>query len=146
MNREPLVLFQGAGKGLDRARVRAFAESLRVRVAGGKGFCAVIANDARLRRLNRGFLGHDYPTDVLSFPAPGPDSLGDLAISRQRAEDQASERGHDLETEIAVLMLHGVLHLLGYDHETDRGRMARAERKWRGQLGLPAGLIERGKR
>jgi probable rRNA maturation factor len=80
----------------------------------------------------------------LSFPAPkGAPYLGDLAISYERARDQAREHGHPLEAEIGVLMLHGVLHLTGMDHETDRGQMRRAESRWRRALGLPAALIER---
>lgn len=70
-------------------------------------------------------------------------SLGDLAISLARARTQAREFGHTTEQEVRVLMLHGVLHLLGMDHESDRGQMARAEKRWRARLGLPNGLIER---
>jgi probable rRNA maturation factor len=81
---------------------------------------------------------------VLSFPEPGPDDfLGELAISVERAREQARLLGHTIEEETKILMLHGVLHLLGMDHEKDRGRMARAETRQRKKLGLPAGLIER---
>ena len=77
----------------------------------------------------------------------GPDGfLGEIAISMERAAEQARERGHSLEDEVEILLLHGVLHLVGMDHETDRGRMARAERRHRRELGLPAGLIERVRR
>jgi probable rRNA maturation factor len=69
--------------------------------------------------------------------------LGDLAISLPRARAQAAALGHNLEQELRILMLHGVLHLVGMDHETDNGHMARAEKLWRIRLGLPAGLIER---
>ena len=108
----------------------------------------MITGDAELRRLNREFRGHDAATDVLSFPAPPPPSrngagLGDIAISGVRARAQARQYGHPTEEELRILMLHGLLHLLGMDHETDGGRMARAESKWRTALGLPAGLIER---
>ena len=98
-----------------------------------------------MARLNRHFRGKRGPTDVLSFPAHEDPNrvLGELAISFDRAKQQAAERRHAVDEEIAVLMLHGVLHLMGMDHETDRGQMARAERKWRSSLGLPAGLIER---
>jgi probable rRNA maturation factor len=100
-----------------------------------------------LRRLNSQFLGKDYPTDVLSFPNPkGAEGLGEIAISVDRAAEQAAEFGHPVETEIQVLMLHGVLHLMGLDHSSDRGRMARVEKQWRRRLGLPAGLIERAAR
>jgi probable rRNA maturation factor len=108
----------------------------------------VITTDRRIRRLNQLWRSMDKATDVLSFPAgddPGPARhLGDLVISRQTAARQARNEGHSLATELRVLALHGLLHLLGYDHECDSGRMARIERRLRRQGGLPAGLIERG--
>ena len=117
------------------------------RVVRGRTFACLITTDRELQRLNRTFRRKDYPTDVLSFPASAAGSedryLGDLAISWQRAREQAREFGHDIETEIQLLMLHGALHLSGMDHETDRGRMSRAETRWRRTLQLPAGLIER---
>jgi len=127
-----------------------FARKLEREVARGRAFDTLITGDAELRRLNREFLGKDYATDVLSFPAVHaragqlpPRPLGDLAISAARARAQARRFGHTTSDEIRILMLHGLLHLLGMDHETDRGRMARAERRWRERLGLPDGLIER---
>ncbi|MBI1791597.1 MAG: rRNA maturation RNase YbeY [Acidobacteria bacterium] len=129
---------------LRRGALRAFARRLSDHVAGGRRFQCLLTGDRELRRLNRQFLGHDYPTDVLSFPDPSPDGfLGELAISVDRAGAQARQYGHTLLDEIRILMLHGVLHLLGMDHETDGGRMARAETRWRRKLDLPAGLIER---
>jgi probable rRNA maturation factor len=122
--------------------IRSFARKLEREVAGGARFDCVVTGDAELRRLNLQFRGKDYPTDVLSFP--GEDGhLGDLAISAVRARAQAREFGHSTEDELRILMLHGVLHLLGMDHETDNGRMARAERRRLRELGLPSGLIER---
>ncbi len=104
----------------------------------------MIADDTELRRLNYSFLGHDYATDVLSFPShSSAGELGELAISAERAEAQASEFGHNRIDEICILMLHGVLHLSGMDHEQDRGQMAKAEQKWREELGLPVTLIAR---
>jgi len=115
--------------------------------AAGRHFTCLITHDGELQRLNREFLHKDYPTDVLSFPSPGPDGfLGEIAISFERASAQAAEHGHSLEDEIGILMLHAVLHLLGMDHEKDRGRMARTEREYRSRLGLPEGLIERVRR
>jgi probable rRNA maturation factor len=97
----------------------------------------LIAQDADLRELNRKFRGQDYPTDVLSFPPE------DIAISFDRAAAQAAELGHSLEDELRILMLHGLLHLAGMDHETDSGAMKRTEVRWRRRLALPSGLIER---
>ena len=87
--------------------------------------------------MNKQFLGKDYATDVLSFPP------ADMAISYDRAKEQARDCGHSVEEEIRVLILHGLLHLSGMDHEADQGEMARVEKRWRKKLGLPVGLIER---
>ena len=106
----------------------------------------LLTTDAAIRRLNRQFRGKDKATDVLSFPAEGVGAeqiAGDLAISVPTALHQAIERGHSLSTEVKVLILHGLLHLAGYDHEADTGQMARRERLLRARLGLPHGLIER---
>jgi len=141
---EDLLVFLRSPRALARRRLAASASEIRQTVAGGRGFLCLLTDDRELRRLNRQFLGHDEPTDVLSFPEPGPDGfLGEMAISVDRARHQARARGHSLEEEVRVLMLHGLLHLLGMDHAADRGRMARAEKRWRKKLGLPSGLIER---
>jgi probable rRNA maturation factor len=106
----------------------------------------LLTTDEAIAKLNRRFRGKNKATDVLSFPAgsmPGAAIAGDLAISVPTALRQAGEQGHSLATEIKVLMLHGLLHLAGYDHEIDEGRMARRERLLRARLGLPQGLIER---
>jgi probable rRNA maturation factor len=106
----------------------------------------LLTSDASIRRLNRQFRGKNKATDVLSFPADTSvqnQEKGDLAISVPTARRQAIEQGHTLATEIKVLILHGLLHLAGYDHETDQGQMARRERLLRSRLGLPEGLIER---
>jgi probable rRNA maturation factor len=120
---------------------------LRHRVTAGRGFQCLITDDGELQRLNRQFLGKNYPADVLSFPAAEHTEtmagLGEIAISFQRARQQAHAFGHAMTDEIRILMLHGVLHLMGMDHERDRGAMAHAEAAWRNRLGLPAGLIER---
>ena len=93
-----------------------------------------LVSDRRMRELNRDFRQTDRTTDVLSFPdgdpvAPdGERYLGDLVISVQAASRQARERGHSLSRELKILALHGYLHLLGYDHETDRGQMMPSSR------------------
>jgi probable rRNA maturation factor len=139
-----LVLFRRVPRGVPRGDLRDFAVCLRENVTGGRPFCCLLTGDTELQRLNREFLGRDYPTDVLSFPSgEGAGSLGDIAISLDRAAEQAASRGHDAAGEIKILMLHGILHLMGMDHEKDRGRMARAEKSWRKKLQLPDGLIER---
>lgn len=138
------LLFHSPTPGLERGLARVFAQRLEAEVTGGRPFTALITRDAELQRLNRDFRRKDYPTDVLSFPSGAAAGfLGDVAISFQQARRQAAEYGHTVTEEIEILMLHGVLHLLGMDHEKDRGQMARAESKWRARFGLPRGLIQR---
>jgi len=136
-----------------------FGRRLRLRTLSGFLECAsaaarlqgevsvLLTSDARIRRLNRQFRRKDKPTDVLSFPAPefpGDQSLaGDLAISVETAARQAQDQGHSLAVELQILILHGLLHLAGYDHEHDSGQMARREASLRRRLGLNKGLIER---
>jgi len=105
-------------------------------------FSVLLTGDEQLRALNLQFRGQDKPTDVLSFPALAPTG-GDLAISLETAAVQAAEHGHTLQMEIKILMLHGLLHLAGYDHERDKGQMRRRETLLRKQFDLPAGLVER---
>jgi len=130
-----------------------------------------LVSDAAIRRFNREHRGQNVATDVLSFPArppasgPGPKNagagvsgrtgprgaapvalLGDLAIATGVARRQAREHGHALGVELRILALHGLLHLLGYDHERDRGRMARAEARLGRRAGLPAVLTDRASR
>ena len=139
------VSFRRVPGDVRRRPIERFARLLQSGVAKGRAFDCLVTSDAELRRLNRVFRGKDAATDVLSFPAgpAGIGHLGDVAVSVGRARAQAREFGHSLEQEIQILMLHGVLHLLGMDHETDEGKMARAEKRWRARLGLPNGLIER---
>lgn len=102
-----------------------------------------LISDTRMRTLNRAYRGKDYATDVLSFPVNDATFLGDIAIATGVAARQADEAGHSLGTELRVLALHGLLHLLGYDHERDAGEMTRAEQRLRKAAGLKEGLIER---
>jgi probable rRNA maturation factor len=120
----------------------------RARTAVGlKGEVDVLlADDSTLRRLNKNFRGKNKPTDVLSFPAPAEISqlhAGDLAISLETAARQAAIYGHTLRDEVKILLLHGLLHLSGFDHETDNGEMAMREATLRRQLRLSTALIER---
>jgi probable rRNA maturation factor len=119
------------------------------RAAGLEGAIAVLlAGDMEIRRLNREFRGKDKATDVLSFPAG--DGLGrgrvagDLAISVETAAREAEQRGHSLDLELRVLLLHGVLHLAGFDHEADSGEMARKEERLRKKLGLEKRGLQQG--
>jgi len=104
-----------------------------------------IVTDARVHALNLTYRRQDRTTDVLSFPSDTPGVLGDIVIARGIARRQAREQGHSLQTELRILALHGLLHLIGYDHERveDRGRMRRVEERLRKRGGLAAGLIAR---
>jgi len=106
----------------------------------------LVTNSRELQTLNRRFRGKNEPTDVLSFPPAAVlqnGFAGDVAISADIATESARRLGHSLADEIKILSLHGLLHLAGYDHETDRGEMARKERALRESLRLPVSLIER---
>lgn len=102
-----------------------------------------LVDDAVVRDLNRRYRDADATTDVLSFPGDDPGFLGDIVIAAGVARRQAAEAGHAFGTEARVLALHGLLHLMGYDHERDRGTMARLESRLRRRAGLREGLIER---
>src|ERR1051326_1570987 len=106
----------------------------------------VIAGNPQIRRLNREFRGQDKPTDVISFPVAQPSHgaiEGDIAISASIAAANARRLGHPLAEEVKILILHGMLHLAGYDHENDRGEMSQLEAGLRRVLQLPGSLIER---
>lgn len=110
-----------------------------LKAIGDSDSTATIAfvSDKKIRELNRQFRAIDRATDVLSFPAGEPDqNLGDIAISVETASSQAKESGLSFESEIAQLILHGLLHLSGYDHETDNGEMNRLELRLRKKLGI----------
>lgn len=140
-----MVIFEPGISGasahsLNAAQLQRFARRAQTlaRVQGEVDI--LISSNKRLRDLNRRFRRKNKPTDVLSFPRP---SGGDIAISAQIALENAQRYGHNLATELKILVLHGMLHLAGYDHEQDNGRMARAENRLRSQLKLPASLIDR---
>jgi probable rRNA maturation factor len=102
--------------------------------------------DGRVRRLNARYRGLDSATDVLSFADNEPGQLGEVVIAYGVAVRQARKARHPVQVELRVLALHGLLHLLGYDHEHDDGRMAQVERRLRRKGGLSEGLIERERR
>ena len=143
----------GRGQAVRAPGLAAWLARVAPRAAHGEVAVALVS-DARIRALNKQFRGKNAATDVLSFanddgvaPRSGaaPRFLGDIVISTMTARRQASEAGHSYASELKVLALHGLLHLLGYDHDhaADEGRMARIERRLRARGGLRSGLIER---
>ncbi len=135
-----------AAVGLSRSGLARFLSEAQRAVGLAGAVDVLLADDKTLRRLNRDFRGKDKATDVLSFPAAeefAGEHAGDLAISLDTAARQAKEHGHGLRDEVRVLLLHGLLHLSGMDHETDRGEMAEREAELRERLRLKSGLIAR---
>ncbi len=125
--------------------LRPFLTRVRKAVPLAGEVSILLTSDKNIRTLNRSWRKKNKPTDVLSFPAadfPGQ-SAGDVAISIDTAARQARRFGHPLQIEIKILMLHGLLHLAGYDHETDRGQMAQREDELRRRFRLPSTLIAR---
>jgi len=154
INIEPPQTFADlAGSGLSRAALRRYLERARAAVGLDGEVHVLLADDATLKRLNKAFRGKNKATDVLSFPAAAttvffgdpdePELAGDLAISLETAERQAKRFGHSLRDEVRVLLLHGLLHLAGFDHERDSGEMAALELELRQKLKLPTSLIAR---
>ncbi len=141
-----LVILQKRVVGLTPLALDRFV-TRACRAAGLRGAVNVlVTSNHELQDLNRRFRGKDQPTDVLSFPAlpdVKPPYAGDIAISAEIATHNARALGHTAAEEIKILVLHGILHLRGYDHERDHGRMARREQKLRREFRLPIGLIER---
>jgi probable rRNA maturation factor len=141
-----LVILQKRVVGLTELALDRFVARARRAAKLRAAVNVLVTSNAELKELNRRFRGKDQPTDVLSFPAlPGlkPRYAGDIAISAEIAAHNARALGHTPAEEIKILALHGILHLRGYDHERDRGKMARREEKLRRDLRLPIGLIER---
>jgi probable rRNA maturation factor len=127
-----IVVAHPAGRRLARRCSTLIKRLLTETGRPGAGVTLLLASDREVRRLNRAWLDRDRTTDVLSFPAggdlePGRPHLGDIAISLSQAARQARRAGWPLRNEVALLLTHGFLHLLGYDHETDRGTMRRLE-------------------
>ena len=144
--RQEMVILRKPVPGLSEGALARFVSraSRAVKLKGGVN--VLVTSSPELRTLNRRFRGKDKPTDVLSFPSGfslAKDFAGDVAISAEIASENARRLGHAPSFEIKILVLHGVLHLAGYDHEKDDGKMARKERRLRKALGLPEALIER---
>ena len=141
-----MIIFRKRVAGLSEAALERFVKRA-CRAAGVKGAVDVLVTTSReLQALNDRFRKRNKATDVLSFPPmPGlrNELAGDVAISAEIANRSARQLGHSVAQEIKILALHGILHLAGYDHENDRGQMARKETRLRTLFSLPNGLIER---
>lgn len=135
-----VIILEKPFTGVSEADLQRFARRAQ-KLAGVAGEVAVLITDSRrVRGLNRRFRRKDKATDVLSFPR---EDGGDIAISGQIAARNAQRYGHPFAGELKILLLHGLLHLAGYDHESDRGQMAARELELRRKLKLPGSLIDR---
>jgi probable rRNA maturation factor len=145
-NCEIVVIFQKQVADLTRLALARFIARARRATGLKSNVDVLVTTSAEMKSLNRRFRGKDHPTDVLSFPAePGARKhfAGEIAISAAIATRSALALGHSPAAEVKILVLHGILHLRGYDHECDNGQMARREKQLRAKLHLPLGLIER---
>jgi probable rRNA maturation factor len=143
-NRFRVTVTDGRGRPVrDGGLGRWLASVVPARVRGDVAIA--LAPDAQVRALNQKYRRKNATTDVLSFPSTEKGFLGDIVIAKGVARRQAIAMRHPLRTELRVLALHGLLHLLGYDHEhrADKGAMARLEARLRRKGGLTAGLIDR---
>ena len=142
---DPTIILKQKVAGLSQRGLAGFVVQA-CRAAGLRGTVTVlITGNSEIRSLNSRFRGRNRSTDVLSFPSFGcPEAFaGDIAVSLDTAARNARSLGHSVSDEVKVLVLHGILHLAGYDHESDRGEMADQEQRLRKRLGLPTALIER---
>jgi len=146
LRRRGVVVFRKRVPEFSERALELFVSRAR-RAAGLQGMVDVLLTSSmEMKSLNRRFRGKDKPTDVLSFPATTVVQkrfAGEIVISAEIALQNARHLGHSAGEEVKILVLHGLLHLRGYDHEQDHGTMARRERQLRARLGLPSGLIER---
>jgi probable rRNA maturation factor len=138
-----VIVFESKPERASQRSLESFARQAQ-KLAGAKGEISVLLTNARrMHELNRHFRGKNRPTDVLSFPR---DDGGDIAVCMEVARENAARYGHSLSQELKILLLHGMLHLAGYDHEIDKGEMAEREMTLRSRLKLPATLIDRVRR
>lgn len=135
-----MVILEKRVNGVAAAELNRFVRRAQVLAKVSGEVSVLIAGNARVQELNRRFRRKNKPTDVLSFPRP---QGGDIAISAEIARDNARLYGHRSADELKILILHGMLHLAGYDHESDNGLMAAKEARLRSQLKLPVSLIDR---
>lgn len=138
-----MIILKKKLSGVSEGSLERFTVRAR-KAAGVTGHVQVlISNNDELRGLNQRFRRKDKATDVLSFPAILDGEAGDIAISAEIASENAYRLGHSLEDELRILILHGLLHLAGHDHEEDNGEMEALESELRERLKLPSSLIER---
>lgn len=141
----PTIILERRVRGLSERKLAQFVSAACRSLSLPAGATVLVTSNRRMHALNARFRGKKRATDVLSFP--GPEFVGgfagDIAISLDIAARNAHSLGHTVGDEVRILVLHGLLHLAGYDHETDDGKMARREKMMRKKLGLPSGLIER---
>jgi probable rRNA maturation factor len=135
-----MLIFETAINGVNATALQRFAHKAQALAKVRGEIDILVYGNKRLQELNRRFRRKNKPTDVLSFPRT---EGGDIAISADIARKNAALYGHAVAEELKILILHGMLHLAGYDHETDNGRMARVEARLRAALRLPASLIDR---
>jgi len=137
-----VILLQEAD-GVRQHALSRFAGQAKTAAGVAGEVCVVITSKQEVQGLNRRYRRKNKATDVLSFPSTFPTVAGDIAISAEIAAETAGELGHSVETELKILILHGLLHLAGYDHENDTGEMKARETALRRKFKLPLGLIER---
>lgn len=135
-----MVIFETAVNGVSTTAIERFVRQAQKLAKVPGDVDILISGNKCLQELNRRFRRKNKPTDVLSFPRP---IGGDIAISADIARENAALYGHAAAVELKILVLHGMLHLAGHDHESDNGKMARLEMRLRTQLKLPASLIDR---
>ena len=147
--RKHVVTFQKRVARLSEATLQAFLLRAKRAVKLNGTVNLLLTSSSAMRSLNRQFRANDVSTDVLSFPSPSlplnkaARIAGDIAISVDIAAQNAAKLGHSTAEEVKILVLHGILHLVGFDHESDNGEMARREARLRRTLGLPVALIAR---
>jgi probable rRNA maturation factor len=139
-----MIITRGRVAGVSDVTLARFLTRVRKIIPLRGLVTVVVTTNSEMKRLNGQFRGKDEPTDVLSFPSGEMSPLaGEIAISHEIAKENASRLGHSITEEIKILILHGILHLAGYNHDDDEGKMARREHNLRKALRLPDALIER---
>jgi probable rRNA maturation factor len=141
----PTVILKSRVPGLTQTKLAEFVAEVCKQIKLAGIVTVLVTSSKEMRALNRRFRGKPQPTDVLSFPGPAfvEGFAGDIAVSADIAGQNARELGHSTAAEVKILALHGILHLAGYDHESDQGDMKRIEQRLRRKLSLPTSLIER---